>query len=112
MGAVSALTPDVAAYDGCRIEEGARVDDEYDEYLEESSTSNRRIVGLIVAVIVAIVAAVFIFQNTDDTNVQFLFLSGRAPLYVVIIASMVLGSLLTLIVIGVRRRRRRRRVEH
>ena len=85
--------------------------DEYDQYLEESSTSNRKIVGLIVAIIIAIVAAVFIFQNTEDTNVEFLFLSGRAPLYVVIIISMVLGALLTLIVLGVRRRRRRRRVE-
>ena len=99
------------AYDGCRAEEGAGVTDEYDQYLEESSTSNRRIVRLIVAVIVAIVAAVFIFQNTDDADVEFLFLSGRAPLYVIIIISMVLGSLLTLIILGVRRRRRRRRVE-
>jgi len=87
------------------------VADEYEEHLEASSASNRRILGLIIATIVVIVAAVFIFQNTEQTDVEFLFLSGRAPLYVVIVISMVLGSLLTLIALGLRRRRRRRRVE-
>ena len=81
--------------------------DEYEEHLEASSASNRRIAGLIVAAIVVIVAAVFVLQNTDQTNVEFLFLSGRAPLYVIILISMVLGSLLTLIALGLRRRKRR-----
>ncbi len=98
------------AYDG-GITEGDRVSDEYEEQLEASSVSNRRIVGLIIAGIVVGVTGVFVFQNTDETNVEFLFLSGRAPLYVVIVISMTLGALLTLVTFGVRRRRRRRRSE-
>ena len=89
--------------------EGDCVSDEYDEQLEASSVSNRRILGLIIAALVIGVAAIFVFQNTDETNVEFLFLSGRAPLYVIIVISMVLGALLALVAFGVRRRRRRHR---
>ena len=96
------------AYDGGETTEGELVSDEYEEQLEASSVSNRRIVKLIVAGIVVAVAAVFVFQNTGETNVEFLFLSGRAPLYVIIVISMVLGSLLTLVALGLRRRKRRR----
>ncbi len=71
-------------------------------------TSNRRVVGLIITTIVIAVAGIFIFQNTDDTNVEFLFLSGRAPLYVIIVVSMILGSLLGWIGSAIRRRRKRR----
>ncbi len=85
--------------------------DEYDEQLDTASVSNRRILGLIIAALVVAIATIFIFQNTDETNVEFLFLSGRAPLYVVIVISMVLGSLLTLVALGLRRRKRRRRSE-
>ncbi len=81
--------------------------DENDEYLDESVTSNRRVVGLIIAVIVIAVAGIFIFQNTDETDVEFLFLSGRAPLYVVIVVSMILGALLGWIGLAIRRRRKR-----
>jgi len=84
------------------------VSDEHDEYLDEPVTSNRRIVGLIIAIVVIAVAGIFIFQNTDDTNVEFLFLSGRAPLYVVIVISMILGALLGWIGSAIRRRRKRR----
>ena len=82
--------------------------EEHYEYIEEPSRSNRRIVIAMIAAIVVISAALFVFQNTGTVDINFLFLSGRAPLYVVIIVSMVLGSLLTLIVFGLRRRRRRR----
>jgi len=83
--------------------------DEYDEYLEQSSVSNRRIAVLILAIVLVVIAAVFVFQNTEEVSVDFLFLSGEAPLYVVIIVSMTFGALLTMILAGVRRRRRRRR---
>ncbi|GMR03158.1 MAG: hypothetical protein BMS9Abin20_1527 [Acidimicrobiia bacterium] len=84
------------------------MNDENDEYLDEPVASNRRIVGLIVTVVVIAVAGIFIFQNTDDTSVEFLFLSGRAPLYLVIVVSMILGALLGWIGSAIRRRRKRR----
>jgi len=82
--------------------------DEYDEYLEQSGTSNRRVAVLILAIAIVVIAAVFVIQNTDATDVEFLFLSGQAPLYVVIIISMAFGVLLAMLLGGVRRRRRRR----
>ena len=82
--------------------------EEYDDYLEQSSASNRRIAGLVIAAIVVIAALLFIFQNTEHVEVKFLFLSGQAPLYVVIVISMVLGALLTLIALWLRRRAKRR----
>jgi len=85
--------------------------DEYDEYLEQSSSSNRRVAVLILAIVLVVVAAVFMFQNTEEASVDFLFLSGQAPLYVVIFISMVLGALLAFIFGGLRRRRRRRHSE-
>jgi len=81
--------------------------EEHDEYLEEPSRSNRRVVIAVIAVIVVISAVLFVFQNTNEVDITFLFLSGRAPLYMVIIVSMVLGSLLTMILFALRRRRKR-----
>jgi len=85
------------------------VSDDYDNYLEESSASNRRVVGLIVAGIIIAAAAVFLLQNTEEATVKFLFLSGQVPIYVVILISMVLGALLVLIALGLRRRSKRRK---
>ncbi len=83
--------------------------DEYDEYLEQSSSSNRRVAVLILAIVLVVIATVFVFQNTEEATVEFLFLSGQAPLHIVIIISMALGSLLTMILGGARRKRKRRR---
>ncbi len=84
--------------------------DEHDEYLEQPSTSNRGVAVLILAIVLVIIAAVFMFQNTVVTSVEFLFLSGQAPLYIVIMIAMAIGALLTMILGGIRRRRRRRMV--
>jgi uncharacterized integral membrane protein len=82
--------------------------EEYDDYLERSSASNRRIVAMAVAGIIVISALFFILQNTVEVEIKFLFLSGNAPLYVVIVISMVLGALLTLVATWLRRRSRRK----
>ncbi|MCL1592960.1 MAG: LapA family protein [Actinomycetia bacterium] len=84
------------------------MNEEYDEYLDRSSSSNKRIAILVLAIAIVAVAAAFITQNTENVSVDFLFLSGQAPLYVVIIISMALGSLLTMVLGGLRRRRNRR----
>jgi len=63
--------------------------------------------GLIVAGIVAIA---FVAQNSNTTDVSFLFFNATVPLSVVIIISMILGALLAWTA-GVIRRRRKRRDE-
>jgi uncharacterized integral membrane protein len=83
--------------------------EEYDNYLEESSASNRRVAGLILAGIVVAAAAVFLLQNTEEATVKFLFFSREVPVYIVIVISMVLGALLTLIALWLRRRVQRRK---
>ena len=81
--------------------------EDYDNYLEQSSASNRRVAGLIVAGIIIAAAAVFLLQNTEEATVKFLFFSREVPVYIVIVISMVLGALLTLIALWLRRRSKR-----
>ena len=83
--------------------------EDYDDYLEQSSASNRRVAGVIAAVIIIAAAVVFLLQNTEEATVKFLFFSGQVPIYVVILISMVLGALLVLIAFGLRRRAKRRK---
>jgi len=85
------------------------VSEDYDNYLEESSASNRRVAGLIAAGFIVAAAAVFLLQNTEEATVKFLWFSGQVPIYVVILISMVLGALLVLIAFGLRRRAKRRK---
>jgi len=98
-------------YDGASQRGRFTVSDQYDEYLEQSSGSNRRVAVLILTIAIVGVAAIFMVQNTAQTSVEFLFLTGQAPLYVVILVSMVSGALLAIILGGARRRRRRRATE-
>jgi uncharacterized integral membrane protein len=83
--------------------------EDYDDYLEQSSTANRRAAALIMTGIIIATAIVFLLQNTEEATVKFLFLSGQVPIYVVILISMVLGALLVLIGFGLRRRAKRHR---
>ena len=83
--------------------------EQYDDYLDQASASNRRVAGLVIAGITVIAAAMFILQNTKNVEVTFLFFSRDAALYIVIVISMVLGALLTLIVLWFRRRSKKRK---
>jgi uncharacterized integral membrane protein len=90
--------------------EGTTMPDEQDthpagdrEYRDRGSR-----VGLIIALIVAIAAVIFVLQNSDETDVEFLFLNTTVPLSVVIVVSMVLGAVLGSF-LGYTRRRRRLR---
>jgi uncharacterized integral membrane protein len=64
--------------------------------------------GLIIAGIVAIAALIFILQNSEQQEVNFLFFSATVPLSVVIIISMVLGAILGWFFAYMRRRKKRR----
>ena len=83
--------------------------EKYDNYLDQASESNRRVAGLVIAGIIVIAAAIFLLQNTEEATVKFLFFSREVPVYIVIVISMVLGSLLTLIALWLRRRSKRRK---
>lgn len=64
---------------------------------------------LIVAIVIAVLLVVFIFQNTDDTNVTWLFFDASTNLWLVILVSAIAGYLIgQLVEMGIRRRRRTR----
>ena len=66
--------------------------------------------GLIVAVIVVVALVVFVFQNTDETKVEWLvFESDGTPVWLVIVVSAVAGALLSEVAGWMIRRRRRDR---
>jgi uncharacterized integral membrane protein len=94
---------------GVNSEREDPMSDDYDSYLEQSSASNRRVVTFIVAGVIIAAAVVFLLQNTEEAQVKFLFLSHEVPIYIVILISMVLGSLLTLVALGLRRRAKKRK---
>ena len=76
------------------------------ERIEEKSGPSLFLIvtGVVVAAIV-----IFIFQNTESAQVQFLFFDGSAKVWVVIVISVLAGMLLDrLIQFWMRRRHRRR----
>ncbi len=79
-----------------------------DEALDEAK--ERTGIGLVVgAAIVAIALVAFIVQNTDDTQLQWLFIDRSAPLWVVIVIAAVAGAVLSEALGWVIRRRKRQR---
>ena len=80
---------------------GGRAEDR--EYKDEGTSF-----GLIVSGIVGVLALIFIFQNSEQQDVNFLFFSATVPLSVVIIISMMLGAVLGWFFGYMRRRKRRR----
>jgi uncharacterized integral membrane protein len=57
--------------------------------------------------ILAVVAIVFAVMNLDEVEVHWIFGSGKAPLIVVIVISLMVGSVLTYFAERVKRSRRR-----
>jgi uncharacterized integral membrane protein len=61
----------------------------------------------------AVAAVILLAQNTEAVPVQFLWLEGEVPLYVLFLVTSVATALVTAIASAVwRRRRRRMRTEH
>lgn len=78
-----------------------------DEDITDGSGTSRLNGGLIAVAIVAVVLIVFGVQNTDSTQVTWLFFDNEAPLWLVIVIAAVAGALLTEVAGWVIRRRRR-----
>ncbi|MEA2057595.1 MAG: lipopolysaccharide assembly protein LapA domain-containing protein [Actinomycetota bacterium] len=77
------------------------------ENVAEGVERQRNIFAVVTAGIVGFVLLVFIFQNTDSVEVQWLFLSLSMPLWVLIVLVLVLGATLGWIVRWLMRRRKR-----
>lgn len=71
----------------------------------EESTGLVRVIG---AALVAVALIAFIGQNRDDTKVEWLFLDGTLPKWLLIVVAAVLGAALSEVLGWLIRRRRRR----
>jgi uncharacterized integral membrane protein len=82
--------------------------------LEETSegVDKRRAMRLLVAGIAIIVAVVFLSQNNDKVELNFLMFSVSARLWVGLLATLVLGAVLGQGAEVLWERRKRRRAEH
>ena len=68
---------------------------------KEKGLNARLVLGLVAAVALAL----FVVQNTDDAEVNFLWMDGSIPLFLLLLATAVLTLIITLVIIWVRRRR-------
>lgn len=72
---------------------------------------SRAPVGLIIAGVILVAVTIFIAQNTEDIEIQYLTLTGSLPLWILLVIFMILGFLLGQSILWLRRRRKRRRDE-
>ena len=63
--------------------------------------------SVILALVVAVARLLFIVQNTDSTEVSWLFFDGSAPLWLLLVITAALGAVLFWVVSMFVRRRRR-----
>jgi uncharacterized integral membrane protein len=79
------------------------------ENIPSPENDNRRLGGGAIATLGGLAAlAVFMFQNTDDTKVEFLGWDFTWPLWLLVLVSAVLGAFVWL-GFGIMRRHRRRK---
>jgi uncharacterized integral membrane protein len=77
-----------------------------DEQPQNSKSTNDRIgIAIIVTVLVVVILGVFVWQNRDTVEIEFLFLGVSLPLWAVVVIFMALGALLGLVWRWVMRRR-------
>lgn len=79
-----------------------------EEPLVEEPSESTGLTTVIGAAVVAVALIAFIGQNRDDTEVNWLFLDGTWPLWLVIVVAAVLGAVLSEVLGWLIRRRRRR----
>lgn len=81
-----------------------------DEKPEFIRTTNDRIgIGIIFTAVVVVVLGIFVFQNRDTVEIEFLFLGVNLPLWAVIGVFLILGALLGWVWRWVMRRRASKR---
>jgi uncharacterized integral membrane protein len=65
----------------------------------------------VVLLLLGLLTAIFVLQNTEQTEVKFLFWSAKVPLAGALLLSVVLGGLLAFLVAFVRQRQYRRAMQ-
>jgi uncharacterized integral membrane protein len=83
-----------------------RVDRGEEEHRGKWATAQTVVVALL---FVGLFTAIFVLQNTDETEVKFLFWSVDVPLAGALLLAAVLGGIITFLVTFARRRAVRRR---
>jgi len=73
-----------------------------------AESTNRSIVGPVIAALIAVALGALIVQNTDSTPVQWLWFHRTAPLWIVIFSAALAGAVLSEALAWVLRRARRR----
>lgn len=63
------------------------------------------------ATVVAVAALLFVVQNTDEVEFNFLWFEFRWPLWIILVAAMLAGAIVFWALAARRRRRKRRREE-
>ena len=77
-----------------------------DEQPQNIKSTNDRIgIGIIITVVVVVILGVFVWQNRDTVEIQFLFLGVSLPLWAVVAIFIALGALLGWVWRWVMRRR-------
>ena len=77
-----------------------------DEQPQNIKSTNDRIgIGIIVTVLVVVILGVFVWQNRDSVEIEFLLLGVSLPLWAVVVIFMALGALLGWVWRWVMRRR-------
>ena len=78
-----------------------------DDQIVEEAKDSTGIGTVVVAAVIAVALIAFIGQNRADAEVNWLFLDGTWPLWIVIVVSAVAGAALIEVLSWVLRRRRR-----
>lgn len=81
--------------------------------LEESSegVDKRRVMRLVLAVLIVVVAVIFMSQNDEEVELNFLMFSVSTRLWVGLLITLVLGAVLGQVAESLWARRKRRRAE-
>jgi uncharacterized integral membrane protein len=83
--------------------------DNTDEELNTAAGRNGPPIFLILLIVVAIITAVFIAQNRERTNIEFLFFDFNSRVWTAIVIALLLGILLDRLILMWWRRARRDR---
>jgi len=81
--------------------------DEYEDETEIAAGRNGPPIFLILLIVVAIATAIFISQNRDRTNIEFLFFDFNSRVWTALVVALLLGVLLDRLILMWWRRARR-----
>lgn len=78
-----------------------------EQIIDEGGLTLRQKLNLVAAALLLVALALFIFQNTERQQINFLSFEPDMPLWLLVLGSAIVGALLTKVGGAIRRRRRR-----